>query len=232
MGQIGPDESDGTPDSLPSQAVPSVSFVLTTGAAEPAATPNPFAVSAVRPGALPYLFLDDMAVEELVGWLEDDGWKGQIIGPHGSGKSTLLASLIPHLEAAGRRVLLYTLRDGQRTLPEELRAAPQDNQPTIAVIDGYEQLSRFSCLCLRLICRLRGWGLLITSHRDMGLPTLWETTVDSDLAVLIIKRLLKNQWPEFTVEQIETSLAYHGGNLRDVLFEFYDEYERRRRSAM
>src|SRR5262245_47452345 len=96
---------------------------------DPPATPNPFAVSAVRPGALRYHFLDDMAVEELVGWLEDDQWRGQIIGPHGSGKSTLLAALAPHLEAAGRRVLFYTLRDGQRTLPEELRAAPQDNQP-------------------------------------------------------------------------------------------------------
>ncbi|MCE9553925.1 MAG: hypothetical protein K8T91_11195 [Planctomycetes bacterium] len=199
--------------------------------AEPSPTPNPFAVSAVRPGVIPFIFPAGTAAIDLIDALEDQHhWRGQIIGPHGSGKSTLLAALIPELEADGRRVLLYTLRDGQHSLPEGLRDAPQDKQPTILIIDGYEQLKLTSRWCLRLVCRLRGWALLVTAHRDMGLPTLCQTSVNRELATTIVDRLLKKETGR-TIDPavIDAALARHDGNLRCVLFELYDEFERGRR---
>jgi nicotinamide riboside kinase len=192
--------------------------------------PNPFAVSAIRPGAIPFIFREGTEAVDLIDALEDEhGWRGQIIGPHGSGKSTLLAALKPELEADGRRVLLYTLRDGQHSIPDGLRTAPADRQPTILVIDGYEQLRPFSRWCLRLVCRLRGWALLVTAHRDMGLPTLWETRVTAELAENILRHLLSDKAREISRAQIEGALARHQDNLRAVLFELYDEFERNRR---
>ena len=202
----------------------------TMSADELPVTPNPFAVSAVRPGAIPYVFPDGTQAVDLIDALEDQHhWRGQIIGPHGSGKSTLLAALVPELEADGRRVLLFTLHEGQHTLPQELRDAPKDNQPTILIIDGYEQLRRTSRWFLKLICRLRGWALLVTAHRDMGLPTLWETNVSPELAAAIVQRLLKSRGQEITPEQVDAALSRHAGNLRSVLFELYDQFELGRR---
>src|SRR5581483_6754178 len=100
---------------------------------------------------------------------------GEIVGPHGSGKSTLLAALVPAIEAAGRRVLQFTLHDGQRQLPPELLELPADATPTLVMIDGYEQLSRWSRWRLNRFIRRRGWGLLVTSHATAGLPTLFRT---------------------------------------------------------
>ena len=207
------------------------SEIVAASPSEPPPIPNPFAVSAVRPGAIPFIFPAGTEAVDLIDALEDQhGWRGQIIGPHGSGKSTLLATLIPELEADGRRVLLYTLRDGQHSLPEGLRDAPHDKQPTILIIDGYEQLKPTSRWCLRLVCRLRGWALLVTAHRDMGLPTLWRTAVSRELATSIVDRLLKKELGQ-TIDphQVEAALSRHDGNLRGVLFDLYDDFERGRR---
>jgi hypothetical protein len=135
-------------------------------------------------------------------------------------------------EADGRRVLLYSLRDGQHSLPVGLREAPQDNQPTILIIDGYEQLRLLSRWCLRLICKLRGWALLVTAHRDVGLPTLWKTSVDAPLAMQIIGQLLKDR-SETTIQQaeIDAVVQRHGDDLRSALFELYDVVERQRRQG-
>lgn len=207
--------------------------VLEENADPPSATPNPFAVSAVRPGAIPFIFPAGKQAVDLIDALEDQhGWRGQIIGPHGSGKSTLLAALVPELEADGRRVLLYTLRDGQHTLPVGLREAPQDNQPTILIIDGYEQLRLVSRWCLRWICKLRGWALLVTAHRDMGLPTVWKTSVDPPLAGKIVRQLLADHSAAALEEaQIDAVIARHGDDLRSALFELYDVVERQRRQG-
>ena len=50
----------------------------------------------------------------------ENGWWGEILGPHGAGKSALLATLIPAVERAGRRPVLVELHDGQRRLPLDL----------------------------------------------------------------------------------------------------------------
>ncbi|MBI3466953.1 MAG: hypothetical protein HY000_28395 [Planctomycetes bacterium] len=181
----------------------------------------------------------------MISRLRASGWRGQITGPHGSGKSTLLAALVPALREAGRRVELITLHDGQRRLPLDLVSTPELDAAAMIVVDGYEQLSRWSRLRLRRLCTRRGWGLLVTAHADVGLPQLFQTKVTDQLAAQIIRRL---QQPAsaggslrdalsasaatadcITYDEITAILARNGGNMRETLFTLYDLYELRRR---
>lgn len=54
---------------------------------------NPFAVSRVGLGEQEYLEPWPGYVGDVVGRLEQSGWRGQIVGPHGSGKTTLTLAL-------------------------------------------------------------------------------------------------------------------------------------------
>src|SRR6185295_305765 len=100
---------------------------------------NPFATRFIRPGAIPFLFLDGDSADAIVERLKANRWRGQIIGEHGSGKSTLIATLVPLIEAAGRQAVMLKIGTGERTLPaiEKSLLTPA----TQLVVDGYEQLS-------------------------------------------------------------------------------------------
>src|SRR5687767_14761631 len=138
---------------------------------DPRLRSNPFATRFTRPGALPFLFPPQQTPQTLVDALAAAGWWGEIIGPHGSGKSSLLAALIPEVAARGRRVVHFTLSQGERKLPNE----PDEEwtKDTQVVVDGYEQLSWFSRRRLKARCRRDGAGLLITAHEGCGLPSLF-----------------------------------------------------------
>ena len=156
---------------------------------------NPFATRWVRPGAIPYLYPDGIDGPGLIRTLKASGWRGAIVGPHGSGKSTLLATLVPEIRRSGHDVRLFEMHDGNsRIAPENLHS----EEFRVLVIDGYEQLSRWSRWRLGRLCHRRDWGLLVTAHEETstrGLPTLIHTS--GDLA---------------TVEQIvDHYLPTHGG---------------------
>ncbi len=179
---------------------------------------NPFASRFVRPGAMPFLFPSGIDATRLVERLAAAGWRGAIVGPHGSGKSTLLAALMPHLHAAGRRVLRVTLHDNQRRLPSATWTDPRDCD--ILVIDGYEQLGLWE----RWRVLRQKTGLLVTSHRSVALPELWRTAVTVDVAMRVVERLAEGQAPG----DLADCLSRRRGNLREVLFDLYDDHERRR----
>ncbi len=131
---------------------------------------NPFSASRVRPGAAPFLFPAGEDSAALVEQLELGGWRGEIVGPHGSGKSTLLAALSAELAARGRQTFSIALHDGERRLPVERRQLAALASGTLVIVDGYEQLSWWSRWRLGRMCASRGWGLLVTAHRPVGLP--------------------------------------------------------------
>jgi hypothetical protein len=187
---------------------------------------NPFSTRRTRPGALAYIFRPGDSPEKLVRLLEQNCWRGEIIGPHGTGKSTLLCALLPVINSAGRRTILITLHDGERSLAAYQDALASADAHTLLVIDGYEQLSRFSRWRVRRFCNRRGCGLLITAHRSVGLPTLANTTVDFDTALAVIRALAGE--PVADRATIERSWHAHCGNVRDVLFDLYDLHELRR----
>jgi hypothetical protein len=204
---------------------------------------------------MPFVFASGQSAETLVARLRDAGWWGEILGPHGTGKSVLLATLMPAIERAGRRPVLIELHDGQRRLPSVLRRAdipvchpvcpgsesPEDRQeclsscgaepPTLLIVDGCEQLTRWNRWRMKRLCRRRGWGLLVTAHASVGLPELCRTAATPELAETIIERLMAGRTRPFSAAEVTDCFARHRGNLREMLFELYDLYEQRRPSS-
>jgi hypothetical protein len=191
----------------------------------PGACSNPFATRFVRPGALAYRFAAGESAAGLVAVLAAHDWWGQIIGPHGSGKSTLLAAIVPALIDAGRMPHQITLHNGQRRIARS--QLPKCLAPnTQVVIDGYEQLSWWSRLRLKRLCRRHGCGLLVTAHATVGLPTIYATATSPELAVALVRELVG---PAESVDEqeVRSCFARCGGNLRETLFALYDLHERR-----
>ncbi len=213
---------------------------------------NPFSTRCIRPGAIPYIFPPGESARQLLQLLRQNSWRGEIVGPHGSGKSALLATLIPLVEQAGRKTLLVELHDSQRRLPIDLRSALEPGRaekgtrfnlceapsrplgqikpgpffgPTLVVVDGYEQLGRFSRFRIRWFCRRRGLGLLVTAHAPVGLPLLYRTGMDLQQAERIVAWLLGESKPLVTPTQLADCLRRHGPDRRETLFELYDLYE-------
>jgi hypothetical protein len=189
--------------------------------------PNPFCTRRVRPGAIPFLFPAGEDAGQLVERLNENGWSGAIIGPHGTGKSALLATLIPAIERAGRHVVLVELHDGQRRLPLDLNRDARLRPPLVMIVDGYEQLGRWRRSLLKRHCRYHGWGLLVTAHASVGLPEIYRTAATVELAEKIVRGLTNDQSP-FTTPELTDCLARHDGDMREMLFDLYDVYERRR----
>jgi hypothetical protein len=189
---------------------------------------NPFSTRFTRPGAIEYLFPPGVDAELLLGRLAASAWWGQIVGPHGSGKSTLLATLRLHWEASGREPLEISLRDGERRLPCRALVHKQLRPATQVIIDGYEQLSWTARYRLKRLCRLRGCGLLVTSHRPAGLPELFVARVDLATTSKLVEILAGRSSKAPPLPPLEALLTAHGNNVRELLFGLYDWYEQHR----
>jgi len=196
---------------------------------DPESAENPFSTRRVRPGAIGYHFPEGRSAPGLVERLRENGWRGQIVGPHGSGKSALVGALIPGIEQAGRRVVLIELHDRQRRLPVSLRRTPDMGAGAVVIVDGYEQLPWRRRFSLEWFCRRRGLGLVVTSHRSLGLPDLFRTTTSVATARQIVDRLL-GEGPSRVIrpEEVDQRFSVHQGNMREILFDLYDLYEQRR----
>lgn len=192
---------------------------------------NPLATRYVRPGALEFELGSGRTLDELAAQLAEQGWWGEITGPHGVGKSTLLASLTPVLERAGRRVVRIALRNGQRRSPSDVwqRLVDPSSADVLLVVDGYEQLGRFARGSLKRRCRRRSWGLLVTAHRAMGLPPLARPEADLATVQRLVDRLLSDAPGALTPDDVAAAHFRHGQNVRETLFELYKLYELRNR---
>jgi energy-coupling factor transporter ATP-binding protein EcfA2 len=194
-------------------------------------TENPFCTRCVRPGAVPYFFPQGLAIEDLLDKLSRNRWTGEIVGPHGSGKSTLLACLIAAIERTGRQTASFELHDGQRGLPRgwrrKIESAAQIASVIVAV-DGYEQLNAWNRFRLKRYCRRRNLGLLVTSHASVGLPEIFRTFASLETTRKIVELLMQKERITISGEIIEDLFARHGANIRELLFDLYDIFERQR----
>jgi hypothetical protein len=189
---------------------------------------NPFCTKRVRPGSLPFIFPLGLGVETLVERLRQTNWWGEVVGPHGSGKSALLATLMPAIERAGHPTLLVELHDGQRRLPPELLDNPNLCAPAVLVIDGYEQLGRWSRHRLSRLCRRRAIGLVVTTHQSVGLPEVYQTVATPELAAQIVAALVGDRKFSVSADEIACRFSLHRGDLRETLFDLYDLFEESR----
>jgi hypothetical protein len=195
-------------------------------ALDPIGGVNPFSTRFTRPGGIPFRFPPGMSPELLVERLRQNNWWGQVLGGHGSGKSALIAALAPAIQRAGRQVILIELHDAQRRMPADFGA--DVSRPTVMIVDGCEQLARWNRFRLKRLCRRWGLGLVVTSHRSLGLPDLFHTAVGPELAQEIVRSLLADEASLVAAEEVAACMDHHQGNLREVLFDLYDLYERRR----
>jgi hypothetical protein len=186
---------------------------------------NPFSTRFIRPGAIAYLSAPGQSPADLVKKLSASAWRGQIIGPHGSGKSTLIAALIEPLARSGRRALLFALHDAQRSLPRDWVRQARADSARLVIVDGYQLLSYWNRLGLKRVCRQHGWGLLATAHRDVGFPTLARTDPSLDVAQAVVAQLLPAGEITISPAAVAQSFAQCRGNLREMLFALYDQYE-------
>ncbi len=181
---------------------------------------NPFSTRFVEPGAIPYHLPGGLA--ELADRFRADGGRGGLVGPHGSGKSTLLASLLPLLtDFTVRRVRLNT---SDRVLPPDLWSLPGPRP--LLVVDGFEQLGWFARRRVVRDCRRAGAGLLVTTHRSVGLPLLYRTDVTPETLAWVLDRLVPPA-DRAVLDGFDSAerLRAHRGSLRDVLLELYDRWE-------
>lgn len=207
---------------------------------------NPFSTRWTRPGAIPFLLPENETWESLLERLATNAWRGQIIGPHGSGKSTLLDSLRERLAMILVETQFVVIRDGGRQEPDlwhtlrQHRSAPSrtsrlGNEPLrlpvkrLLVVDGAEQLTWLARRRLLLSCQRRQWGLVITAHRDWGLPTLLQIEPNAEMAQLIVDQLLVDQPSCVTSSDIFAAFTQHAGDYREMLFSLYDLHEERSR---
>lgn len=193
---------------------------------------NPFSTRYIRPGAIPYQLPPGTTLSGLVERFEAHAWRGAILGPHGSGKSTLVAALIPAIEAVGKSVLRIELHDGQRRLPVDLGQAVSGQTQCVVIIDGYEQLSWWNRWRVQRLCRRRAIGLLVTSHKPVGLPELCRTSTDLALAQSIVASLVAGRCEPIALDEWTPRFESHQGNLRETLFDLYDLYEKRRAAGL
>jgi energy-coupling factor transporter ATP-binding protein EcfA2 len=189
---------------------------------------NPFATRHVRPGKVPYFLRESECAEDLLEQLQrNEGW-GEIIGPHGSGKSTLLETLIPLLERQGKRVVRFSIHDRQRKLPACRAELSKWNRQTQVIVDGFEQLSWWNRRSLSRHCRRHHVGLMVTAHRPMGLPRLYQRDPDRETFLRVVEFLLKRPVEAPNLQEVCEPFNRREGDVRESLFDLYDLYQQRR----
>lgn len=188
---------------------------------------NPFATKFIRPGAVEFQFPPEANLQQTLSCLENHQWCGQILGDHGSGKSTLVATLAPACRTRGKRVLQTTLTAGERRLPSTIDVSQLDST-SLVVIDGFEQLSWSRRQWLKQQVKARSAGLLVTTHSDLGLPTILTTSPSWDIFRQITAQLLHRGSLTFSDDEIRLAYEQSGANARDALFRLYDLYELKR----
>ncbi len=93
------------------------------------------------------------------------------------------------------------------------------------VVDGYEQLGWFGRRAVKVACWRQGWGLLVTAHDEVGFPLLARTSTSLALAEQIVEQLLPAGQGAIDSCGVARAFAEAGGNLREMLFALYDQFE-------
>ncbi len=212
---------------------------------------NPFSTRFVSPGQLAWIG-DENYLEQLVLRWRLLKCRAAIVGAHGSGKSTLLEHFVPLIgnviwrrNAEGQEFVSDFSDKGlgndssmerpptlwlqlRRTAPPSMMIPWKELQPgRLLVLDGYEQLVRWQRAVLLVRTKLRGVRLLVASHRRTILGTLCKLSISSNTALHIVSQLTagRDDIAKSSEDEIERRLKAHGGNMRDVLMELYDQYE-------
>ncbi len=182
--------------------------------AVPRPAENPFSSGCID--TLAYRFRDG-GIDSILERLGRNQDRGAIVGRHGSGKTTLLEQLADRLEGEITWVRLnadhvHPGETARRYLPEVV------DQRHVVLIDGAEQLGRWSWWRLHLRIRHAG-TIIITSHHKGRLPALFECTTSPELLKELVSELVPDGAAAMDLEHL---YERRGGNIRLCFRELYD----------
>ena len=202
---------------------------------------NPFATRYTKPGAIPYLFADGESCSKIVHDFEKAGLQGQIIGQHGSGKSTLLYMIaeqlrcccykVRHLRICPKENGRFLMTNPVISTNGQSKAANCDssNIKRVYLIDGFEQLNRIHRLLTIRWIAARNSGVIVTTHRTVGLPTLYETHDDFGSFCRVVDWLQAKSEKSIPLELIRECYSSAKQNTREALFCLFDRYAEMKR---
>lgn len=126
--------------------------------------------------------------------------------------------------ACQTNIIWLQLRKATRPARQIKQSKAYWHKSDLLILDGFEQLGRFHQRRVIFETQVRQMGLLVTSHSEVGLPTLIHTRLDAAKASRIVDLLLKQNENEFDISRarlVELCAAYDG-NMREVLMNLYD----------
>jgi hypothetical protein len=182
---------------------------------------NPFSTRFIRPDQLPYLDLPENTPSEVWARIRQAGFVGQIVGPHGAGKTAMLHQIVDLMNTDGINSAWQTIRPGMRVIPAGL------SRETVTCLEGAELLPKWNLW--RILWRVRrGSRVIFTTHHALTkVPIVATLQPGLDVAQLIVKRLLVGREWVINEDDVQATYEKHGGNLREMLLDLYDVYERR-----
>lgn len=209
---------------------------------------NPFSSHRVCPGALAHVASGEVPggpppLDELARAWFAAGRRGLLLGPHGTGKSTVLHHLGAWLRAehrgggpCGREVRLCRMPG-----PADWWWCARHGHRAVLLWDSAENCPVPRAATTRLVLAITRAGCVATAHRPMwGWPALLRTQVQPAVGHALVCRLLHgaaplpdgSPYPVPTPGGVAQMLERAGGNMREVLFALYDDYEARYRAAL
>ena len=196
-------------------------------------TCNPFSTRFVRPDALPYLG-DQRIVDRSIDRLMENGFVGQIVGPHGSGKTCLATSIQEKVSNHFDSIRRITIRNLYEVFVANLNSQGTNNQDQksnasrrhrnqLLIVDGVERMPRLHQWLLFQNARRDG-GLLITTHRRiLFLPVVATIQPDFKVFLKVVDRLAPNH--EFSRENLQRVFIDNNGDFRESLMTLYDQFQ-------
>lgn len=178
---------------------------------------NPFSTRFTRPGEIPFIYPAGHSLEAIVAAFQMPAAQGAIVGPHGSGKSTLLETLSQHWVKHGLTEQRVRLTASRKREPISLGTLDTDS---LLVIDGFEQLPYWKQRWIRWRCQQRKARLLVTTHRDCGLPIILQTEPDWALAYELSSLLLACDVTPYEAE-LRSVWNEDPGDIRAYFFRLY-----------
>jgi len=183
---------------------------------------NPFAVQ--RTDAIPFDFSETnfANVESFYHHVRQFNFRGAILGKHGRGKTTLLCDLHSFFRDQGinsELVFLPRERQLQRESIDEF--VQRGLGGSIILVDGIERASFLARQ--RVLSHSKQYGgFIATTHRTSRLRTLLHCRTSQQTLIATLDSLGLNQ-PNIATAALPL-LSKHGGNIRLVLRELYDQY--------
>lgn len=189
---------------------------------DPGLRENPYSSSLVEPARGGYIFTEPDGLRKLVDALRAARWRGELVGMKGAGKSTLLTDICGQLSAEGTTYCRWQIRSDSRLPPKRWLSDARACQ--VVVIDGAEALLPGLLAAARFATRLTGKGLLVTTHRPVGVG-LTVPVSPNPVALATKVAALTDQPVGYLPAEMAEHLQRHSGNAREVLFDLYLQAE-------